>query len=222
MSSNLGFSLAVSILAGLAALTPASARADETALSAAQAKEAAREYYSDEISASFLFMGYGAVQAGVGGVALTQSGDFARGLGWSNLIGGGLTALGGVGYALAVKVRGDYYKGLADTDLARFKAEEAEHIGGTNRHFVLYLGFEIVETLVGAGIATYGLAAKKDLYKGIGSGVALTGLGLFVIDVPGAGRAAKYDDQIRRFNPQVGFAMGGGTRPWAATLTQTF
>ena len=71
-------------------------------------------------------------------------------------------------------------------------------------------------------MATYGIAAKNDLWKGIDMGAAIQGIGLFVIDVPGAGRAAKYQDEVRRFNPSVGFSVGGGNRPWAATLSQTF
>ena len=200
------------------------ARADDppAPISAPQIRASAREYYASEMTAAFLFVGYGAITGAAGGVTLAQSGDFARGFGWSSLIGGGLNVLGGLGYAAAVKIRGDRYTGYADTDLVRFKEEEGEHIGGTNRHFVLYLGFEVLTTLAGVGLTAYGLAAKDDLWKGIGLGTAIQGIGLFVIDVPGALRAAKYDEEVRRFNPQVGVSMGGGTRPWAATVSQAF
>ena len=222
MSSKISFLGAVSFVGLAITGTARTAHADEPPMSAAHIRAAAHEYYDAETTASWLFVGYGAVTGGIGGVSLTQSGDFAKGFGWSSVIGGGLTALGGVGYALAVKIRGDYYTGLADKDLAQFQREEAEHVGGTKRHFILYLGYEIAETLAGIGIATYGLAAKNDLCKGIGSGVALQGIGLFVIDVPGAGRASKYEDEVRRFNPQVGLSLGGPGRPWGATVSQSF
>lgn len=203
-----------------ALLASGAARADDAPVSSAQVRADAHGYYDAEMTSAFLFVGYGAVTAGAGGVVLTQSGDFSRGLGASSLILGGLTVLGGIGYGVAVKIRGTYYTGLADTDLARFQREEAEHIHGTNQRFWLYLGSEIAETLAGVGIAAYGFAAKNDLSKGIGVGTAIQGIGLFVIDVPGAGRAAKYQDQLRGFKP--GFSIGGGGRPWAATISKTF
>jgi hypothetical protein len=215
------------ILAGIAVTTalafgaPGVARADDGA-AATSPHEAAREYYSTEMKTAFLFVGYGAVTAGAGGVSLTESGDFAHGFGGSSLILGSVTAIAGLAYGAAVKLRGDYFTGLAKSDPARFQQEEGDRIAGTNKRFYLYLGSELVETLAGIGIATYGFVAKNDLYKGIGAGTALQGIGLFVIDAPGWGRAAKYQDDVRRFDPKVGVTMGGGTRPWAATVSQAF
>jgi hypothetical protein len=223
----------VGLAACLLCAAPAAARADEPsaapALAAAEASAApataralAREYYDEEMTSAFLFIAYGVVTGGVGSLGLTQSGDFAHGLGWSSLILGGVTALGGVGYGVAVKVRGDHYRGLAEADPAAFAREEGEHVGGTHRRFALYLGAEIAEALAGIGMATYGLAAKNELWKGIGVGAAIQGIGLFVIDVPGAGRAARYHDDVRRLGPSLGVSVGGVARPWAATLSQSF
>lgn len=193
------------------------ARADD-----AQMQATVRTYYGNEMTTGFLFMAYGAVTAGAGGVVLTESGDFARGLGASSLILGGSTFLGGIAYAVAVKIRGGYYTNLVDTDPVAYQREEAERIHGTNQRFILYLGSELLETLAGIGIATYGFAAKDELYKGIGVGAALQGIGLFVIDAPGAGRAARYQDEVLRFHPNVSASIGSGTRPWALTLGQAF
>jgi hypothetical protein len=195
---------------------PAAAQADD------QMVATTRGYYANEMTTSYLFMGYGAVTAGAGAVSLTQSGDFNRGFGWSSLIAGGLTVLGGAAYGVAVKVRGDYYEGLAAKDPVQFKREESDRIEGTNKRFMLYLGSEILEALAGIGVATYGFVAKDDLTKGIGVGAAIQGIGLLVIDAPGAGRAAKYQEDVRRFNPQVGVSVGGGDRPWAATVGHAF
>jgi hypothetical protein len=211
------------IVAGAVALTLSSvARADEPPVSHAQMQASVRTYYGNEMTTGFLFMTYGAVSAGAGGVVLTESGDFARGLGASSLILGGGTFLGGIAYAIAVKIRGGYYTNLVDTDPARYQREEAERIRGTNQRFIFYLGSEILETVAGIGIAAYGFAAEDDLYKGIGVGAALQGIGLFVIDTPGAGRAARYQDEVLRFHPNVSASVGSGTRPWALTLSQAF
>ncbi|MDB4933119.1 MAG: hypothetical protein JWP87_91 [Labilithrix sp.] len=204
----------------LALAAPAAAHADEPAGGAMVATT--RSYYANEMTTSFLFMGYGAVTAGAGAASLTQDGEWSRGFGWSSLIAGGLTVLGGAAYGVAVKVRGDYYEGLAAKDPAQFKREESDRLEGTNKRFILYLGSEILETLAGIGIATYGFVAKDDLYKGIGAGAAIQGIGLFVIDAPGAGRAAKYQDDVRRFEPKIGMSVGGGNRPWAATVGHSF
>jgi hypothetical protein len=202
--------------AAVAALAVApSARAEDP-------QAAARAYYGTEMSTSFLFVGYGAVTAGAGGMSLAQSGDFAHGFGGSSLALGGLTVVAGLAYAAAVKIRGDYFTSLAGKDPVRFKAEEGERIRGTNQRFWLYLGSELVETLVGVGLSTYGFVAKNDLYKGIGAGTALQGIGLFVIDTPGAGRAARYEEEIKGERTSVGLSAGGGTRPWSMSLTRSF
>jgi hypothetical protein len=139
----------------------------------------------------------------------------------SSLVLGGLTAVGGAGYGIAVKMRGDYYTGLASQDGFQFQREEADHIRGTNQRFWLYLGSELAEAAGGIGLATYGALAKNDLYKGIGIGAAIQGIGLFVIDVPGALRAKEYQREVGGL-PRVGFSVGGNGRPWAATIRQTF
>jgi hypothetical protein len=213
------FALAIFLLASGAAST---ARAADSAPSPAQMQSDVRAYYGAEFSTAFLFVGYGAVTAGAGGAALTQAGDFAHGLGFSSLILGGVTALGGVGYAIAARVRGDYFESLAARDPLQFKREEGDRIAGTTGRFPLYLGYEIAQTLAGIGIASYGLAAKNDLWRGIGIGTAIQGIGLFVIDAPGAGRAQRYRDQVDRFNPEVGVSVGGQGRPWMATVGQRF
>src|SRR4051812_27864001 len=97
------------------------ARADDSAMQAS-----VRAYYRTEMNTGFLFMAYGGVTAGAGGVVLTESGDFARGLGASSLILGGSTFLGGAAYAIAVRIRGGYFTNLVDTDPVRFKEEESE------------------------------------------------------------------------------------------------
>lgn len=201
---------------------PAPPREGAAPVSPAAMRASVDAYYGSEMTSSYLFMGYGAVTAGAGGLSLTQGGDFARGLGLSSLILGGVTLLGGAGYGVAVKIRGDHYRALAASDPERFKLEEGERIRGTNQRFWLYLGSEILEAAAGIGLATWGAVAKNDLWKGVGLGAAIQGVGLFAIDVPGAGRASRYQDEVRRFEPKVGVSVGGGDRPWAATVGGVF
>jgi hypothetical protein len=208
---------------------PGLARADEgppppspAAVTHAAMRASVRDYYGTELTTGLLFTAYGGVTAGAGAAVLTEGGDFAKGLGASSLVLGGTTFLGGIGYAVAVKFRGGYFTRLVDEDPAAFQREEAERIAGTTSRFWLYLGSELLETAAGIGLAAYGLAAKDDLWKGIGIGAAIQGIGLFVIDTPGAGRAARYRSDVERFRPTVSASVGGGTRPWALTLAQAF
>lgn len=201
---------------------PAPVAAAAPPLTHAEMQASVRSYYGTEFTTGLLFTAYGAVTAGAGGVVLTEGGDFAKGLGVSSLILGGTTFLGGIGYALAVKIRGGYFTHLVDTDPAAFEREEADRIAGTTSRFWMYLGSELLETAAGIGIAAYGIAAKDDLYKGIGLGAAIQGIGLFVIDTPGAGRAARYRSDVERFRPSVSASIGSGPRPWALTLAQAF
>lgn len=212
------------LLPFVALASPRVARAaDEDApVARPQIQALARSYYRSEMVSAFVFVGFGAAQAGGGAAVLTQSGDFARGFGWASILEGGVTLLGGAGYGIAVKIRGDYYTGLADTDGEKFKLEEGEHIHGTNSRFLLYLGGELAEAVGGAGVASYGFATDNDLMKGIGLATAIQGLGLFIIDLPGFLRAKEYADQVRRFDAKVGIAPGGQGRPWAATVGGTF
>jgi len=177
-----------------------------------------KDYYDAEVRTSFLFVGYGAVTAGAGGAVLSEKTDFARGLGWSSVALGGATALGGAAYGIAAYVRGNYYESLALRDPARFKSEEADRIAGTNARFWLYLGSELLETAAGIGLAAYGFAAHDDLVRGIGTGAAIQGIGLFVIDVPGAGRASRYQEEVRRFEPAVAIDSHG----FAASMRHSF
>ena len=81
--------------------------------------------------------------------------------------------------------------------------DELEHIDGTTSRFVFYRATELALTLGGAGIATYGFAADKDLWKGIGIGVTAIGLPFLIIDTINNTRAQRYQDQVSAFSPGV-------------------
>jgi hypothetical protein len=207
---------------------PASAQDDK--LGRAEMARETHGYYSSEMTSAYLFVAAGAVHAGVGGIALTQSGDFAKSFGYTSVVLGTLTAIGGAGYGFTVKPRGEHFDALLAKDPVKFKSEELDHIHGTNSRFVLYLGFEITETLAGAGVATYGFVKDKDVIKGLGLGTAIQGVSLLALDVPGAIRASSYQDEVRHFDPasaragrpNVGFSVGDGERPWLLTVDGRF
>jgi hypothetical protein len=212
---------AVATMTGLVALSITSGAAAQP-VSHGQMSESVRGYYDAELRSAYAFVVFGAATAVAGGALRTEGGDFGKGFGWSSLLGGGLTALGGAAYGLTVVPRREYYVSLFEQDPARFQREEAEHIAGTNFRFVFYLGLEIATTLGGGGMIAYGLAEDDDLFKGIGTGIALQGLGLFVLDLLGALRASSYAGEVERFEPKLDVSVGANGQPWFATLTQAF
>jgi hypothetical protein len=224
-SRNLGFAAALS---GILFLSR-SVHADE------EMRQAAHDYYTSEITSGYLFIAAGTLHAGAGVVALTQEGDFAKSFGWTSVVLGALTAIGGGGYGFTVAPRRKYFEDLAVKDRVRYVREETEHIQGTNDRFALYLTFEITETIVGAGVATYGFVKDKDVVKGIGLGFAIQGLSLLALDIPGALRAQSYRDRVTKdfnakiqgraekaFRPKVGFAPGSGASPWLLSVASSF
>ena len=184
--------------------------------------EHVRSYYDSELYSTYVFIGFGVVTSVAGGVVLTQDGDFARGLGWSSLVGGGLVALGGAGYGVTVIPRRERFVSLFEKDRAKFKREETEHIAGTNSRFPLYLGLELATAVGGGAAIAYGFFEDDDVIKGLGVGGVVQGLGLFALELPGALRASRYADQVRRFDPKLEVSVGGGRRPWLATVSQRF
>lgn len=162
-----------------------------------------RSYYGGERTSAYVVAGLGAASVGSGAYLVTRDSDFARGLGWPLLTMGALEGVGAVFYAFEVGSEIEHYEGLLDSDPARFKREELEHIDGTTSRFVFYRATELALTLGGAGIATYGFAADKDLWKGIGIGVTAIGLPFLIIDTINNTRAQRYQDQVSAFSPGV-------------------
>jgi hypothetical protein len=225
--SNRRFLFSVTLATGV--VVSQFAHADE------EMRQAAEDYYGGEMTSSFLFVGAGALHAGAGVYSLTRDGDFAKSFGWSSIILGALTAIGGGGYGFTVAPRAKYFEDLAVKDRVRYVKEESEHIQGTNDRFALYLGFEITETIVGAGLTTYGFVQDKDVVKGIGLATAIQGVSLLALDIPGALRAQSYRDRVKAFGqktqgkstgplprPRVGVVPGSGERPWLFSVAGSF
>jgi hypothetical protein len=74
-------------------------------------------------------------------------------------------------------------------------------------------------SLAGAGIATYGFAAQRPTFEGIGLGCAAVGIPFLIIDTYNNGRAGWYTDQVKRFDPSLQLQTGSGRHPWGLGLT---
>ncbi len=170
-------------------------------------REDLRSYYGGEKTAAWVVLGIGTTAAAGGGYLVTRDSDFARGLGWPLLTMGALEAVGAVFYVFQVNSEIDHYEGLLTDDPAAYKREELDHMHGTTSRFVIYRATELALTLGGAGVATYGFIADKDLWKGIGIGVGAMALPFFVIDTLNQSRAKHYRDRVQQFEPSVSAAL---------------
>jgi hypothetical protein len=181
-----------------------------------------KDYYRGERNTAFLFTGIGVASAGAGAFLATRDTDFARGLGWSMIAIGGLEAIGAIFYAFQVGAEVEHYTALHANDPVAFQREEAAHIHGTTSRFFWYRTGELVLALAGAGIATYGFASDRDVWKGAGIGIGGEALTFFILDAFGAARAHAYEDHLQRFTPSMALTPGAGARPWSIDLTARF
>jgi hypothetical protein len=214
----------LAILSGALVLALASGAAADSApaVSRGPIADDMTAYYRSERNTAFTFIGIGAVSAGVGTALVTTRKDFAVGLGFSMIGIGALEVLGSTFYALQVGAELDHYSELLARDPAAFKREEGGHIHGTTSRFFWYRTAELVLVIVGAGVATYGFASDKDVWKGAGIGVAGEAATFFVLDAFGASRAEDYEERVRQFDPTVAFSVGGGERPWSLSVSGRF
>lgn len=227
-------SLALASSVALALLTGSSAaRADEprpATLPAVPSAPSARAamaddvagYYRSERNTAFTFIGLGVVSAGVGTGLVATRGDFASGLGVAMISIGALEVLGSTFYAFQVGAEADHYAGVLARDPAQFKADESVHIHGTTSRFFWYRATELALVVAGAGVATYGFVSDKDVWKGVGIGVAAEAATFFVLDAFGSARAVDYEEHVQRFEPSVAFAIGDGARPWSLAVGGKF
>jgi hypothetical protein len=160
-------------------------------------------YYGGERASAYVVAVLGALSVG-GGVALvTQSSDFARGLGWPLVVLGGLEGIGAVIYAFQVGGEIHHYEAALGRDPSAYRREELAHMHGTTSRFVFYRLTELGLALGGIAAASYGFAANADTWKGIGIGVAAMSLPFLVIDTVNNGRASHYQEQLRSFDPPL-------------------
>jgi hypothetical protein len=165
--------------------------------------EDVRAYYASEKRISEIFTAIGVTSAIAGGLMVYRGSEFAQGMGGSFLALGGLQAIGAGFYGFQVDAQLAHFSALLSRSPVAFKEEEMVHIHGTTSRFVLYRLSELALALGGAAIATYGFAANKDVWKGIGIGVGSQAKMFLVIDSFGSARAREYEERVRTFTPAV-------------------
>jgi hypothetical protein len=219
LSLALASSVALTLLAGSSV-----ARADAPSAPSARAAMAddVAGYYRSERNTAFTFIGLGVVSAGVGTGLVATRGDFATGLGVAMISIGALEVLGSTFYAFQVGAELDHYSGVLARDPAQFKSDESVHIHGTTSRFFWYRASELALVVAGAGVATYGFVSDKDVWKGVGIGVAAEAATFFVLDAFGSARAVDYEEHVKRFDPSVAFSIGDGARPWSLAVGGAF
>jgi hypothetical protein len=131
---------------------------------------------------------------------------------------GALEVLGSAFYAVQVGAELDHYSELFARDPAKFKSDETVHIHGTTSRFFWYRASELLLVVAGAGVATYGSVSDRDVWKGVGIGVAGEAATFFVLDAFGSARAVDYEEHVKRFDPSVAFSIGDGVRPWSLSV----
>lgn len=178
---------------------PALARAEE-ALSRSAIREDMSAYYASERSTTLTMMSYGALSLFAGAALSTRSDDLSKGLGGSMIVLGALADLGGASYVSQVNGEIRHYSDELSRNPADFRRDEIAHLAGTSKRFVFYRSAELTTFALGVGGATYGFAAKKDAWQGIGIGTALEAGLLFTIDSMNNRRAALYQEQLARFD----------------------
>ena len=177
------------------------AGADEPGPSKRDVSRDLHVYYSGELTSAHVVAVLGALSFAGGLALVTKDGDFARGLGWPLLVLGALEGVGALFYGVQVHDEIARYQRELDRDPAAYKRAELGHMHGTTSRFVFYRLTELGLALGGVAMASVGFAANADLWKGLGIGVASIALPFLVIDTVNNGRAARYTDQVRDFQP---------------------
>jgi hypothetical protein len=180
-----------------------------------------RWYYGGEARAAYLVTALSVLSVAAGAICVTRSQDFARGLGWPLLGIGAVEGIGAISYAFTVQREIDHYEALLAKDPTAFRAEELAHIQGTTSRFVYYRATELGLTLAGIATAAYGFAANRDVWKGIGIGVAAEALPFFIIDTFNNARAGQYADRLDKFDP-TRLHVGRAGDAWTLSYVQAF
>lgn len=208
--------------AGIAALAVAAALAASPAARADDVDGDLRGYYGGERASAYFVGATGAAAAAGGAYLVTRDSDTARGLGGAWLVMGSLETVGAVVYALQVNGELRHYEAALARDPAAYRAEEIDHLHGTSSRFVVYRAVELSLALGGAAAAAYGIASHRGAWEGAGLGVASLATPFFVLDTVNDARARRYLDEVRRFEPEVGFTPSSAGRPWMLSLSARF
>ncbi len=174
-------------------------------------------YYGGERASAYFVAVLSVLSASAGSVLVTRGTDFTSGLGWPLIGLGALEGIGAIIYAFQVGAEIRHYETALAHDPGAYRREELAHIHGTSSRFVFYRLTELGLFLGGVGVASYGFAAGSDTWKGIGVGVASIALPFLIIDTINNGRAGRYEDHLRGFDPSATIPERSALPPVSST-----
>lgn len=181
-----------------------------------------RSYYGGEMASAYLVGTTGVAAAAGGAYLVTRDSSIARGLGGAWLAMGSVETIGAVVYAIQVGDEIRRYRAELASDPSAYRADEIEHLHGTSSRFVVYRAVELSLALAGAAAAAYGIASHRGPWEGAGIGVSSLSLPFFLLDTCNDTRASRYLDEVRRFEPAVGFVPADARHPWMLSLAGRF
>jgi len=173
----------------------------------ASVERAMDDWFQGERNEGYVFMGLGAMSAGVGGYLLTRDDDFSRGAAYSALGLGVLELAFSTTYLLSLPGLHDELRDDLARDPVRFQRDESERMRGISRRFVWYRYAELGVLATGAGLATYGFARDERLWAGIGVSAGTHAVALLLLDLFAERRAHTYRDAVESFSPGVSAAL---------------
>jgi hypothetical protein len=156
-------------------------------------------YFAEEQTAALIGIGGAAIAGGAGAFLATRD-DLSRGIGYS-LIGVGAIGLV-VGGAVYLRTDGQMTKleKQLDSSPAEYKKFEGARMDRVNFQFKILKITEISIFAGGMTTAIIGAAQKADLTTGIGIGLALDAVLLFLFDYFAEARAHVYAQRIAGFS----------------------
>ena len=196
----------VRLVACLALWLPTAAGADDfqASLSAAELSGLMHTWSDGERSSIIPFAGTGAATAVAGGLLLGSDSAVARGCAWPLLTVGALEVLAGVFFAVRAGPHRVELDHLLAEDPQEFARVERAHLHRIRDRFqpVLLIA-EAVVTVAGGAMAGIGAYRHQDALTGIGIGVSIQGLALFLLDWAVLDRARAYTSALDLFLPDA-------------------
>lgn len=161
------------------------------------------EYFAGERGEGTVFMGLGAASMFGGGVAYAHGADWARGASVP------LLAVGVVHFAVGAVVwarsndQAARLRVILRRNPARLREIELARMDRVNRQFRWLALVEIGLAAAGAGAASYGLAADKPGWTGVGVALGVESLLTLGLDYVAARRAGDYTRALETFDPAL-------------------
>lgn len=161
------------------------------------------DWFTGEQNEAYVFFGLGVVSAGTGSYLLTRGTAFSRGAGYTALAFGAVEMLFATTYSLGLDPKHDELKSDLDADPAKFLRDERKRMYAIADRFVLYRYTELGILAVGAGMASYGFAAKKPTLAGIGVVAGAHAALVLTLDYFAESRANRYIKALEGVRPEA-------------------